>query len=196
MLCVLRAIGRHPCLNLIRLLSFLVSASGLASIIVYAFLGGQPQSWTFPAALSLALIILGGVACLASLRPDEEEEAVEVELEKGERGECICIWASLSYANLSSPAEFHQVCVRHDETIEWERGDVVTRVESASESHVVQSKTCLCCLEDFQPSSQLALLPCGHVFHEECIACWSVSLSASARCCPTCRKSYGLGANV
>ena len=28
-------------------------------------------------------------------------------------------------------------------------------------------KTCLCCLEDFQPTSRVAVLPCGHVFDEE-----------------------------
>lgn len=28
-------------------------------------------------------------------------------------------------------------------------------------------KTCLCCLEDFEASKQVAVLPCGHVFHEE-----------------------------
>ena len=28
-------------------------------------------------------------------------------------------------------------------------------------------KTCLCCLEDFQPSSQVAVLPCGHIFDED-----------------------------
>ena len=28
-------------------------------------------------------------------------------------------------------------------------------------------KTCLCCLEDFQASSRVAVLPCGHIFDEE-----------------------------
>ncbi|CAE7241408.1 Rnf103 [Symbiodinium microadriaticum] len=185
----LQAVWRAPCVHLIRLLSFLVTASGSASVIVYVFLGGRPQAWTFPAALSLGLILLGVVACLASFRHDGQE--AEEALEKAETGECICIWASLRFGSIGSVTpEFRQVCVRQAEKIEWEAGDVVTRLGA---SDPATDKTCICCLEDYQPNNQIALLPCGHVFHEECLACWSVSSAAAGRCCPTCRKSYSMG---
>ena len=33
-------------------------------------------------------------------------------------------------------------------------------------AQAVPQKTCLCCLDDFLPTSEVAILPCGHVYHE------------------------------
>ena len=55
---------------------------------------------------------------------------------------------------------------------------------------VAQDKTCVCCLEDFAPSSEVAVLLCGHVYHRECIMIWSFSNSTSAGACPICRSSF------
>ena len=46
--------------------------------------------------------------------------------------------------------------------------------------------TCVCCLDDFTPKDTLAVLPCGHVFHEECVMKWFLA-DASAGACPMCR---------
>ena len=55
----IRAVWRAPCVHLIRLLSFLVAASGSASVIVYVFLGGwshgsgvRPWAWAFEVVLA------------------------------------------------------------------------------------------------------------------------------------------------
>ncbi|OWZ04747.1 Transmembrane protein [Phytophthora megakarya] len=44
---------------------------------------------------------------------------------------------------------------------------------------------CCICLNDYEPSQSLRLLPCGHHFHKECVDEWLLVNST----CPTCRKS-------
>ncbi|KAL2841400.1 hypothetical protein BJY01DRAFT_249591 [Aspergillus pseudoustus] len=47
--------------------------------------------------------------------------------------------------------------------------------------------TCAICLEDFVPAtSTVRELPCGHIYHPECI---DVSLTRNSSLCPLCKKS-------
>ncbi|KAL5339086.1 hypothetical protein BJX70DRAFT_364955 [Aspergillus crustosus] len=47
--------------------------------------------------------------------------------------------------------------------------------------------TCAICLDDFVPaSSAVRELPCGHIYHPECI---DVSLTQTSSLCPLCKKS-------
>ncbi|KAL4907303.1 hypothetical protein BDW74DRAFT_122953 [Aspergillus multicolor] len=47
--------------------------------------------------------------------------------------------------------------------------------------------TCAICLDDFVPSSSTVReLPCGHIYHPECI---DVSLTRTSSLCPLCKKS-------
>ncbi|XP_038608078.1 E3 ubiquitin-protein ligase RNF103 isoform X1 [Tachyglossus aculeatus] len=43
---------------------------------------------------------------------------------------------------------------------------------------------CVVCLEDFENGCLLMGLPCGHVFHQNCIVMW---LAGGQHCCPVCR---------
>ncbi|XP_071982382.1 E3 ubiquitin-protein ligase RNF103 isoform X2 [Engystomops pustulosus] len=43
---------------------------------------------------------------------------------------------------------------------------------------------CVVCLENFENRSLLMGLPCGHVFHQNCIVMW---LAGGRHCCPVCR---------
>ncbi|NWZ25163.1 RN103 ligase, partial [Asarcornis scutulata] len=43
---------------------------------------------------------------------------------------------------------------------------------------------CVVCLENFQHGCLLMGLPCGHVFHQNCIVMW---LAGGRHCCPVCR---------
>ncbi|CAJ0937864.1 unnamed protein product [Ranitomeya imitator] len=43
---------------------------------------------------------------------------------------------------------------------------------------------CVVCLENFEDASLLMGLPCGHVFHQNCIVMW---LAGGRHCCPVCR---------
>ncbi|CAJ1409475.1 unnamed protein product [Effrenium voratum] len=54
----------------------------------------------------------------------------------------------------------------------------------------VVGTSCSCCLGEFQQEDSVAVLYCGHVFCELCIAQWSVSGHALARKCPVCRRSF------
>ena len=36
-------------------------------------------------------------------------------------------------------------------------------------------KSCAICLEDFEPSEEVMLTPCNHMFHEDCIVPWLIS---------------------
>ncbi|CAE7668597.1 rnf149 [Symbiodinium necroappetens] len=64
---------------------------------------------------------------------------------------------------------------------------VLKRVYIPEKPHITPQKTCACCLDDFANSDLVALLPCGHVFHEVCIMRWFVT-QASAGVCPMCRS--------
>jgi len=45
---------------------------------------------------------------------------------------------------------------------------------------------CPICLEDIQSHSDMATLPCSHIFHERCLNNWSLR----QRKCPICRKEF------
>lgn len=47
---------------------------------------------------------------------------------------------------------------------------------------------CIICLDDFQPESSVRVLPCGHIFHAECIDEWLLAKHHFS--CPLCGKSY------
>ncbi|KAM9357159.1 E3 ubiquitin-protein ligase RNF103 [Symphorus nematophorus] len=49
---------------------------------------------------------------------------------------------------------------------------------------VLQCSECVVCLENFVSEELLMALPCGHAFHQQCIAVW---LAAGRHCCPVCR---------
>ncbi|XP_054453353.1 LOW QUALITY PROTEIN: E3 ubiquitin-protein ligase RNF103-like [Anoplopoma fimbria] len=49
---------------------------------------------------------------------------------------------------------------------------------------VLQCSECVVCLENFVEEELLMGLPCGHAFHQHCIAVW---LAAGRHCCPVCR---------
>eukprot|EP00644_Phytophthora_capsici_P001339 jgi/Phyca11/542817/estExt2_Genewise1Plus.C_PHYCAscaffold_100213 len=44
---------------------------------------------------------------------------------------------------------------------------------------------CCICLNDYEASQSLRVLPCAHHFHKECVDEWLLVNST----CPTCRKS-------
>uniref|UniRef100_A0A0R0F7B1 RING-type domain-containing protein n=1 Tax=Glycine max TaxID=3847 RepID=A0A0R0F7B1_SOYBN len=37
-------------------------------------------------------------------------------------------------------------------------------------------KTCAICLEDFEPSEEVMLTPCNHMFHKDCIVPWLIKM--------------------
>lgn len=49
---------------------------------------------------------------------------------------------------------------------------------------VLLCSECVVCLENFVHDELLMALPCGHVFHQQCIMVW---LASGRHCCPVCR---------
>jgi hypothetical protein len=62
------------------------------------------------------------------------------------------------------------------------RPDAVTTVPY---SNCTAETVCSICLCDFAAGSNLSSLPCGHVFHPDCVACWICDHPS----CPVCRQS-------
>lgn len=48
---------------------------------------------------------------------------------------------------------------------------------------------CALCLEDYEIGVEVSKLPCGHMFHSECIRKWLLSTPFRARSCPKCRQT-------
>ena len=95
------------------------------------------------------------------------------------------IWASCAYEKVKTSQEMHFIFMRPGQA-EWTR----PRPLSIPRAQAVPKKTCLCCLEDCLPSSQVGILPCGHVYHQDCIAQWSFASAFAVACCPCCRTRY------
>ncbi|XP_069488283.1 E3 ubiquitin-protein ligase RNF103 isoform X1 [Ambystoma mexicanum] len=55
---------------------------------------------------------------------------------------------------------------------------------SAWPTHMLHCTECVVCLENFENGCLLMGLPCGHVFHQNCIVMWLVG---GRHCCPVCR---------
>jgi len=47
---------------------------------------------------------------------------------------------------------------------------------------------CCLCMESFEQSDQVRLLPCSHYFHCECIDRWFATKRYQARSCPLCKR--------
>ena len=63
---------------------------------------------------------------------------------------------------------------------------VLRKVFIPAKPRMALQPTCACCLDDFSANDLVALLPCGHIFHEECVMKWFLT-QASAAACPMCR---------
>lgn len=51
-------------------------------------------------------------------------------------------------------------------------------------SGMLHCTECVVCLENFETECLVMGLPCGHVFHQQCIVVW---LAGGQHCCPVCR---------
>jgi len=70
-------------------------------------------------------------------------------------------------------------------------GVVLGKVRSAP----MLQKECGCCFSTFSGQDAIALLPCHHIFCEECILAWVTAAANRSQRCPMCRESYKFGTN-
>ena len=188
----MRSIAGRLLASVVMILGFLFVLSGFFEFALIMIL--QPsfsRSWS-----SLLQMLLGSVLVLVPLC------CVYREIESGAGGPTFrrplqrkdtgpFIWASCTFDTIRHrDLEFAHVCVKQGRAAsQWARSSPASALPGID---VLSDGTCLCCLEDFEPRSKVAVLPCGHVYHEECIAQWSVSFAmVAAASCPSCRGRYG-----
>ena len=93
-------------------------------------------------------------------------------------------WATCSFRDLTAEvAEFKEVVLRGHDDKKWLEGSTLI----LPPTKVRQDTGCVCCLEEFRPTSRVVVLQCGHVYHKECLSRWLLSSSAAATMCPICR---------
>ncbi|CAE7539034.1 Rnf103 [Symbiodinium natans] len=131
---------------------------------------------------ALAFILAGQLKCLAMLPSSCLPRGKDVRLSR----HCSCVLAPCRYDALQvSSLKFREVYLEEGQQyIDWKKSKPVHR---RCGSRLPSQKTCLCCLDDFEPASAAAVLLCGHVFHEECILAWFLSPGGHLGSCPTCR---------
>jgi len=111
---------------------------------------------------------------------------------------CVsAVWASCNYEELrSGTPEFSQFRIQRGQppatTIQIIASGDAPSVPDRKIAFMRDDDACYCCLDGFDPQCQVALLPCGHVFHETCIATWCLCNTPNANTCPVCRGKYDL----
>ena len=63
------------------------------------------------------------------------------------------------------------------------------RLNTASADDILQHPLCSICWNDYEGDDQAIVLPCGHVFGEECVIAWASGVTPMGRHngCPLCR---------
>ncbi|KAJ4945527.1 hypothetical protein JOQ06_023211 [Pogonophryne albipinna] len=123
----------------------------------------------------------------SSLSSQDSGKHLCVHTNTGPSSSCECVCAAASplccrHGNRSSPLA--------DRTVE---DGSLTSEDISNYQHcdwsvwprdVLQCLECVVCLENFVSEELLMALPCGHVFHQQCIVVW---LASGRHCCPVCR---------
>jgi hypothetical protein len=73
------------------------------------------------------------------------------------------------------------------ETLTEEQFAMFPEVEYGSSLKKCNSTTCSICLEDFGKREKVRLLPCGHLFHSQCVSPWLTKRSSH---CPLCKENF------
>ena len=157
-------------------------------VLMLGFRSSHSRTWPTSLVLLLnSLLILAALACVYKVPSARGVVPAKIH----EEGKFI--WASCAFDMLHMPQhslEFRNIQMRRGQAAaEWTRSPPLSMV---AQVQALPQKTCLCCLDDFLPSSQVAILPCGHVYHEDCVASWSFSTAAAAGSCPSCRLRYNV----
>ncbi|CAE7257210.1 Rnf103 [Symbiodinium sp. CCMP2456] len=153
----------------------------------------EESRWIVVLIYPVALSTLTGAICIAVDHRAVVHWDEPTPLPVAQRKEVRRVWASEIFSNLQmSRPEFCSHSAQRGPPAEWAAPSPAPWMHSTP----VVVKTCLCCLDDFEESNQVAILPCGHIFHEACIKSWSLSLAEAAGSCPACRAQFHTAALV
>ena len=76
---------------------------------------------------------------------------------------------------------------RADKPAKKGRGEGQTGDAKGGPSNEQEEAMCSICLNDYEEDKMCSTLPCGHVFHRECITCWLRSGRMAGAECPLCK---------
>lgn len=62
-----------------------------------------------------------------------------------------------------------------------------TPIRRKRKKQVCHNTMCSICLEDYELKEKLRVLPCGHLYHTECILPWLTTRAAN---CPMCKETF------
>ena len=154
-----------------KLLVLILIASGICLISLATIIALDPgmhdtnvqSRWIVVLIYPVALCTFTGAACVAV-----DHRAVthweQPQLTPAQK-EVQRVWASEVFGSLeSSRLAFFSHSARRGPTAEWENPTPAPWLTATP----VPAKTCLCCLDDFEDANKVAILPCGHIFHEAC----------------------------
>ena len=125
--------------------------------------------------------------------PDPPEDSSETYCASVRR-----VWASCKFGSQEPKwLEVHRVFVSKDpekSELSWLKYEhqPTKQLLKPSTTGADLQQVCVCCLEEFHTDAQVAILPCGHTFHEPCIARWSLSATVGTgnMACPFCRTPF------
>lgn len=87
----------------------------------------------------------------------------------------------------SDPSTVYQVKIHPTATTHSRRNSSSSIATTSSTSSLSNQPTCLICIQEFESTvSVIRELPCGHIFHPECI---DTLLAESTSLCPLCKRS-------
>lgn len=69
----------------------------------------------------------------------------------------------------------------------------ITSIPSSYYDNSIKETSCSICLSDFCKGEKVSVLPCGHVFHYQCIVPW---LGKQSKVCPVCRLPFYRGKDL
>ena len=78
---------------------------------------------------------------------------------------------------------------RADKPAKKGRGEGQTGDAKGGPSNEQEEAMCSICLNDYEDDKMCSTLPCGHVFHRECITCWLRSGRMAGAECPLCKAT-------
>lgn len=103
------------------------------------------------------------------------------------------IWARALYKNLDESVRFSSmkvVRIKGERPIVKCLGDVQDIHKGLAVLRI--GKNCSCCLKEYEPEDDVAVILCGHLYCEQCLAEWVCSGKKAGSMCPICRFDFTL----
>ena len=137
--------------------------------------------------------------CYDLFRRQDTDEGLVEEAPAADDCEVSRIWAACQFGSTDPRCpEVHRIVSKGDvEQFEVSWFTAKATPEQCPWAFAQQeTKACVCCLDEFSANSHVAVLPCGHTFHEPCIVRWSVSkVGVGNTTCPVCRMPFDANAS-